>query len=215
MAVWKPRGKMTLQTMENSMVATPKTMMTSCDDGYIPTAFSPFNPQKCSCTSHAIQCHSGKTWTMCRPFILLQWSEGLYREHPVPTLLLIHNEIAFSLIQPPNFIKIQKHSEKYFVICRAHFWFREIICSCQILVATAVTSKQIRFYANNFTQNVYKYRYFTLPVDGFLTGKYIVSITVAKYTCYLYPSKVSLFVLWNWHYMFSSLRFYRGLMHSL
>ena len=74
--VWKQRWGMTLSL---TLVATLKTMKTSCDIGSYSTALFPSNPRNAAVPSHAVQCHPGKPELCVAPYILLQWPEELYQ----------------------------------------------------------------------------------------------------------------------------------------
>lgn len=64
-------------TMQRLMEATPKTMRTSCDTGFITTALSPSpDCQKCSCTFSCCPVPSWKIWTVSCPLHFASVTRG-------------------------------------------------------------------------------------------------------------------------------------------
>lgn len=83
--------------MQRLMEATPKTMRTSCDTGFITTALSPSpDCQKCSCTFSCCPVPSWKIWTVSCPLHFASVTRGTTREHPVSPLTVFFFFFFFS-----------------------------------------------------------------------------------------------------------------------
>lgn len=97
-AVSKHKWKTTL-TMQSWMVATPKTMMTSCDSGSIAVALTPSHPSEMQLYLLMLSSAILESLNyLLPPSFLLQWPEGLYQGASGFTISYVHTYgIAFFL----------------------------------------------------------------------------------------------------------------------
>lgn len=97
-AVWKHSWEMTL-TMQSLMVATPKTMRTSCDTGYITTALFPSQPSEMQL--YLLMLSSAILENLnyvLPPSFCFNDQRDYTREHPASPALYVHTYgIAFSV----------------------------------------------------------------------------------------------------------------------